>query len=399
MITRNIFEASEAKNHLEVRVQTRGLIVTSLSLVLLHLALTSPQAIAENVKSPRRNESLNYLIDHSNPADLEISAYLLGPGDVLELKLFDAPELSGEITILNDGSMSIPLVGHIVIEGLSLQQAAEQIKLLLSKELLRPELQLRILKQRPIRVSVLGAVEMPGLYTLTNRESTQTEGGVVTEIGRALTTFQSALPTVVDAIQKAGGITPQANLKNVQLQRLLPGRPRRYKLTNLNLLDLVLHGDQDQNPYLFDGDTIKLIQAEETPSEAIELAATNLSPQVINVNIIGEVNDPGILQIPAQTPLVQAILAAGGLKDWRANGGNVELVRINRNGSAALSRFRFEIDGDTSNKMNPPLRNGDTIRVKRSLFAKGSDAISAVSKPVSNLVTVLSLFRLIQSTD
>ena len=158
-------------------------------------------------------------------------------------------------------------------------------------------------------------------------------------------------------------------------------------------------GDQQQNPILFDGDTIKLDRAQETPSEAIELAAANLSPKVIQVNVIGEVNDPGLLQLRANTPLVQAILAAGGLKDWRANGGNVELVRINRNGSATLKRLRFKIDSDASNETNPPLRNGDTVRVNRSLLAKGSDAVKVLSEPVGGFVTIWSLFRLVQSSD
>ena len=317
--------------------------------------------------------------------------YIIGPGDVLDLRLFDAPELSGEISVLNDGSVSLPLVGYVVMSGLTLQQAAEQTQALLANQLLRPELQLRVVQPRPIRVSVVGAVERPGLYSLTTRESTQTEGGPVTNI--------AGLPTVVDAIQKAGGITQQANLRSVQLQRRLPGNPPRFKLTRLNLLDLVLEGDQQQNPFLFDGDTIKLERAEETPSEAIELAAANLSPQVIRVNVIGEVNSPGLLQLSANTPLVQAILAAGGLKDWRANSGNVELVRINRNGSAMLKRFRFEMGSGASNDKNPPLRNGDTVRVSRSLLAKGSDALGVVSEPVSGLVTIWSLFRLIQTSD
>ena len=50
-----------------------------------------------------------------------------------------------------------------------------------------------------------------------------------------------------------------------------------------------------------------------------------------------------------------------------------------------------------SNDTNPPLRQGDTVRVGRSLLAKGSDALGAVSEPVSGLVTIWSLFRLINT--
>ena len=354
------------------------------------IASTSSSATESLETQPIQQISLP--IAESKDIDpLDKSSYLIGPGDVLELRLFDVPELSGEIAVLNDGSVSLPLVGNVIMNGLTLQQAAEKAQTLLANQLLRPELQLRVVEPRPVRVSVVGAVERPGLYSLTTREATQTEGGPLTNI--------AGLPTVVDAIQKAGGITQQANLRSVRLQRRLPGIPKRFKLTRLNLLELLLEGDQQQNPILFDGDTIKLDRAQETPSEAIELAAANLSPKVIQVNVIGEVNDPGLLQLRANTPLVQAILAAGGLKDWRANGGNVELVRINRNGSATLKRLRFKIDSDASNETNPPLRNGDTVRVSRSLLAKGSDAVKVLSEPVGGFVTIWSLFRLVQSTD
>ena len=327
----------------------------------------------------------------ADPDALQGDVYIIGPGDVLDLKLFDAPELSGPLEVLNDGSVALPLVGSVVLSGLTLQQASNWARQLLADQLLRPELQLQVVRPRPIRVSVVGAVERPGLYSLTTTESVQTEGGPTTSI--------SGLPTVVDVIQKAGGITQQANLREVQLQRRLPGTPVRFKRARLNLLDLVLEGDQQQNPYLFDGDTIKIERAEEVPAEAIALASVNLSPKVIEVNVIGEVNSPGRLELMANTPLVQAILASGGLKDWRANGGNVELVRINRNGTATLKRFRFDMSQGASNQTNPPLRQGDTVRVGRSLLAKGSDAIGAVSEPVSGLVTVYSLFRLINTSN
>jgi len=59
----------------------------------------------------------------SGLASLQDDNYLLGPGDGLELKLFDAPELSGNLDILNDGTVSLPLIGSVRLTGLSLSQA------------------------------------------------------------------------------------------------------------------------------------------------------------------------------------------------------------------------------------------------------------------------------------
>ena len=305
--------------------------------------------------------------------------------------------MSGELNVLSDGSVSLPLVGSVVLSGLTLQQASGLIQELLSSQLLRPEAQLTVVTPRPILVSVVGAVEKPGVYSLSATQGGGDRGGSGRDRGGidGSGSSLSGFPTLVNAIQRAGGITQQADLRSVKLQRRLPGSPARFKLAHLNLLDLLMEGDQLQNPFLFDGDTIKLERAKETPSEAIELAASNLSPEVIDVNVIGEVNSPGRLQLQPNTPLVQAVLAAGGLKDWRANGGNVELVRINRNGTAMLKRFRFDMGSDASNEANPPLRQGDTVRVGRSLLAKGSDALGAVSEPVGSLVTAWSLFTLV----
>ena len=209
---------------------------------------------------------------------IQEDAYIIGPGDVLDLKLFDAEELSGALEVLNDGSVPLPLVGSVRLSGLTLQQATNWVEQLMSKELLRPDLQLRVVKPRPIRVALVGQVERPGIYSLTTSETGQTEGGPAIRL--------SGLPTVVDAIQKAGGITQNANLRGVVLQRRLPGTESdlSYKQAELDLLDLVLDGNHSQNPFCLMATRLGISEAEETPEEAVELAAVNLSPQVISVN-------------------------------------------------------------------------------------------------------------------
>ncbi|MFQ6539989.1 MULTISPECIES: SLBB domain-containing protein [Aphanothece] len=117
------------------------------------------------------------------------------------------------------------------------------------------------------------------------------------------------------------------------------------------------------------------------------------------MNVAGEVKAPGNLSLPANTSLTKAILAAGGIQDWRANKKNVELVRINRNGSAMRRTFRLDYGEDVSADKNPPLVDGDTVIVGRSRYAVSSDAIRAVSDPLSGLVNVLTLFRLLDSSN
>lgn len=319
------------------------------------------------------------------------NAYIIGPGDQLQLTLLDpgVSDLSGTFEILNDGSASLALLGSVVLEGLTVNQATSWLQSLYGRYLLRPDLNLRVVRPRPIQVSLVGEVERPGLYSLTSSEVSQTEGA---------TTSIAGLPTLVTAIQKAGGLTLNADLTNVSLRRRLPGDSQQLRETEINLVSLLQQGDKFQNPFLFDGDTIIVGRAINPDREVMELAATNLSPQSIEVNVVGEVVRPGPVKLKANTPLVQAILAAGGPQTWRANRGNVELVRINRNGTATREVFSVNYSKGVSSVSNPPLKDGDTVVVNRSAYAVATDALGAVATPVSQLVNIWALVDLIQNT-
>ena len=148
----------------------------------------------------------------ANRTFLEEDAYIIGPGDVLELRLFDSPELSGQLEVLNDGSVPLPLIGSVRLTGLTLQQATVWVKTLMGQQLLRPDLQLRVLKPRPIRVALVGQVERPGIYSLTVSESFSTEGGPSTSV--------SGLPTVVEHLSP--GMFDEAALKNDEPRLIIP---------------------------------------------------------------------------------------------------------------------------------------------------------------------------------
>jgi polysaccharide export outer membrane protein len=302
--------------------------------------------------------------------------------------LFDAPELSGGLDVLNDGTVSLPLIGSVRVQGLTISQAQLWFTTLFRKQLQRPDLQLKVVRPRPIRVAMVGEVERPGIYSLTTSESTQTEGGPSITI--------SGLPTVVDALQKAGGITLNANLGDVWLQRRLPGDAPSFKRASLNLLELVFEGDQQQNPLLFDGDTIRVGRAEQAMPESVALASTTLTAKRITVYVLGEVERPGATEVSANTLLVPAVLAAGGPKLNRASRSNVELVRINRNGTALRETFKLDFGQGASNTKNPPLRDGDAVLVKRNGLAVASDALNSVGQPLTSVVNIWALTKLVK---
>ncbi len=318
--------------------------------------------------------------------DLTRDEYLIGPGDILDLNLFDAEDYSGTFQVMSDGKVTFPLIGNIDLNYLTIKNAEEILISHYSKQLLRPELNLVVLKTRPIKVSLVGEIESPGLYTLTNFSNESNIEGT--------NNSSTGLPTLINAIQKAGGLTQEANLKKIELIRRLPGKEKALKKADLNILELVLSGDQSQNPYLFDGDIIKIKKAKiDDNPEAFN--KSNLTNRNIKVTIIGSVNKPGSLEVERGTSLSKGIYLAEGPISWKSNTGQVELVRINKNGSATLRKFKLNLASEISEDKNPTLKNGDIIRVKPNLYSNIGDGIKVIAEPLTNIVTIYSIFKIL----
>lgn len=286
--------------------------------------------------------------------------YTLGPGDSLTLTFLD-PELKsvgGPLTILPDGTVVLPLVGSAQLSGLTIGQATRWLTSIYQKQVVRPELLLSLRTARPTKVTVIGEVLRPGLLELTG------------------------IPRVASAIQKAGGISPNADIRKVLLRRVV-GQSGAQKQTFIDLSQVFLLGNQFQNPVLFDGDTLIVGRASEPiPDEVVRIGRTNLAPTSINITILGEVKSAGTIALPANTPLIEAIFRAGGLKKWRANKNHIELIRFNDNGTTTRQVFSYKDDLNVSNGFNPPLRDRDTIIVNRTFYGEAIDALNDIAVPI-----------------
>ena len=308
--------------------------------------------------------------------------YLLGPGDIILLDIFSANEYSGEYIISKAGNIHLPLIGAVNLNNLTIEDAIILIQEKYKNELIRPELNIKLLKPRPIKISIIGEIKRPGFYTIGDKGTRNISGK------------PNYFPTIIDAIQDAGGITKNTNLKEVIISRKLPGKKIAYKKGKVNLLDLIFNGNHIQNITLYDGDIIKLVTAKNLPSEIMSLAEANLSPKNITVTVIGKVENPQKMDIPVNTPLNQAILLAGGPIAWKSNKNNVELVRVNRNGTISKKKFKLDLSENVSNEFNPPLSNNDIIRVKSSFINNLGEGLSTVTKPFSNIVTAITLYKI-----
>lgn len=296
--------------------------------------------------------------------------YVLGPGDELLLTFMDpsAKDVGGPVVILPDGTSTLGLLGSVQLTGLTLGQASRWLTSLYARNLNRPQLILSLTKARPVQVSVLGEVGRPGLYPL------------------------ASYSTPVSAIQTAGGVTLNADIRRVLLRR--PAGPAgQEKQTVLDLAQLLQTGNQRQNPILFDGDTLIVTRADQpVPSEVLQIGSSNLAPATINVTVMGEVKSPGTLALPSNTPLQEAITRAGGPTDWRANKGHIELVRLNRNGTSSSEIYSYQPGQSISQGLNPPLRDRDTIIVRRSLYGKTVDLMNQLVYPLVQMGNTFLLY-------
>lgn len=322
--------------------------------------------------------------------------YTLGPGDQLQLSFLDpsAKEVGGPVTILPDGTSTLALLGSVQLSGLTLGQATRWLSSLYARYLVRPQLVLSLTSTRPVQVSVLGEVGRPGLYSFGGPGA---GSGPATSLGGGVSGAGGGggpvpLTTPVSAIQAAGGITLNADIRRVLLRRQAgPGGAERQ--TVLDLSQLLQIGDQRQNPILFDGDTLIVTRAEQPlPNEVIQIGISNLSPATINVTVLGEVKNPGTLAVPANTPLQEVLMRAGGPTPWRANKGRIELVRLNRNGTSTTEYYDYKPGKDISQGFNPSLRDRDTVIVHRSLYGKTVDVVNQLVAPLTSIVNTIYLY-------
>jgi len=338
--------------------------------------------------------------------------YILGPGDSLQIELLDIPELSGTFAIGPDGTLYLPRVRALYVEGLTV----EELRLFLTQQfrayVRSPQLYIRPMGYRPIRIYVGGEVRRPGYYTLSgvqaigaDQSSSEAQQDVATgstALGQGTTTNRSSItggsssstlfPTVFDAIRTAQGITPFSDLAQVQVTRRQPlssggGRIR----ANLNFLSLITDGDESQNIRLFDGDVVSVGKSPVVLREQLLKAGqTNLSPQFIQVYVSGRVKTPGGVTLPQGSTLTQAISLAGGMQLLK---GKVEFVRFTREGEIDRRVFSYSPGAASGSPTNPILMAGDIIRVQDSAFSAAVGVLNELTGPFVGVYSVYSLFR------
>ncbi|MFH7243631.1 MAG: polysaccharide biosynthesis/export family protein [Spirulina sp.] len=329
-----------------------------------------------------------------NEADND--AYVLGPGDVVRFDIFNVPELTNDqsgnrlvsdnlYNVLVDGTINLPWIGRVSVRGLDLTEASQAVEQRYSEFIREPEVTLTLFTPRPMRVAVVGEVRRPGAYT--------------TGPGQAPDGIQpnpNELRTVVQAIQAAGGITQLANIRNIEVRRPQLNGPDQ--VIPIDFFALLEDGSQAQNLLLRDGDTVVVPTASAlNPEEAQALADANFSPNLVEVDVVGEVRAPGRVTIRPNATLNQAILAAGGFDDPRAQTGEVAFIRLNADGTVTNRTISVDLASGISDENNPALRENDIVVVSRSGLTQTSDfltllggAATAIINPILGITSIFN---------
>ena len=285
-----------------------------------------------------------------------------------------------------DGSQNLLLRDGDTVIVRSAQQTDLASASLLGRNSLTPD------KAEPLNVAVVGEVFRPGPYVINSSNSVIQEaaGAVGTRQGNVTS---ASLPTVSQAIQQAGGIKPEADVRRIQVRRLT--RYGEEQILDVDLWKLLQEGDLMQDIALQNQDTIIVPEADiENQEERIQLTESTLSPETINVNIVGEVRNPGPVKIRPNTPLSQAVLSAGGFDNSRANKKKVDLIRLSPDGTVTKREIALAFNGQIDEDTNPALKNDDVVVVRRSGLAKFGDGARSAISPFTGIFSFIRLFGL-----
>jgi protein involved in polysaccharide export with SLBB domain len=138
-----------------------------------------------------------------------ITDYNILPSDILEVTVFQEPDLKSTLRVSNEGTIVFPLIGVVPVGGLTPQAAAQAIRDRLAKGyLINPQVSLTVMEFSKRRFTVLGEVQKPGSYDMPAQQEV----------------------TVLQAIGMAGGYTRIANPGKVTLMRKLEGSPNTFAL-------------------------------------------------------------------------------------------------------------------------------------------------------------------------
>lgn len=249
----------------------------------------------------------------ANVAATVPSKYVLNPGDRLTIQFWsDILELQTiHVVIDSKGEVIIPNIGSpIVARGMTLAQFQSAVKAMLERVAYKNLNLVAMLDSlRSIQIFITGEAFRPGSYAV------------------------SAVTTLFNTLYMCGGPSRNGSLRDIKLLR-------NSESITVDFYKFLMYGDSSQDFSLEAGDTVFI------------------SPVGRTVTISGEVKRPAVYELKEGENLQEIISLAGGLLP----SGFLQRIQI---GSVDPGKQRILLDVDLTNKelLNPPLFDGDTVRV------------------------------------
>ncbi len=219
--------------------------------------------------------------EQNQPAG-QVIEYKIGSKDLLEIKVYELPELNQTVRVAEDGTVSLAVIGKVQASGLTAQELERKLAAILDEKYTKNAHVTVIIREHQ-KIAVIGAVGRPGLYEIAGQTS------------------------LLQILSEAGGLTPQAG-KEIHIMRQTESGEKERLITNV---DRLMKQSNDANIILQPKDEIIV------PFD-----------QQLTVYVYGEVKNPGAIQFmeSKKITLLQAVAQAGGLTEW-ANGVQVLVKR------------------------------------------------------------------------
>lgn len=198
-------------------------------------------------------------------------SYKIGAEDLIEISVFNVPELNKVIRVAQDGTINLALIGKIQVADLTRFELEKKLASLLAEKYLKnPQVTVFIKEYKSQSISIIGAVRNPGIYKLFGNK------------------------TLLDGITMAGGLSVNETGIAVIIRKYQDGSSNSLKI---DLNKLMMGQNPELNIPLKAGDIINIPQKKQ-----------------MSVYIFGQVERPGEVKLEDKSSptLLQAIAAAGG---------------------------------------------------------------------------------------
>jgi polysaccharide export outer membrane protein len=333
-----------------------------------------------------------FLASWIHSVSAEESNYILGPGDVLKITVYNSPDLTLETRITENGTINFPLLGEVQMGGITAPVAEKKIADLLEngRFINNPQINILVTQFQSKMISVLGSVYKPGRYPLdraTNLTDLLALAGGPTPDGSDLISITSKsgkteydLHSIVDKadgsqnIPLVGGEIVYVHARDISVMGQV-SRPGKYSVisgvrtvsdflgiagginpTGSDIATVTTFRDGHINRFEVDVDSLFRTG---NNSENIELASGDsiYVPRAPMFYISGEVQRPGSYRIERNMTVLQALAQGGGLTA-RGTKRNIELHR--RNAKGVIEKLSAEL--------TDPVLPDDVLYIQESLF-------------------------------